>query len=82
MTVRLSQMHLYLSMVKSQKKLVFDEKYQVNFFYRNQLIWQSLALFLFQTLNNISAEKNSTIIFPLPIDLVTHFMKEKKAWSA
>ena len=41
-----------------------------------------LHFFLFQTLNNISAEKNSTIIFPLPIDLVTHFMKEKKAWSA
>ena len=36
-------------------------------------------LFIFQTLNNISAEKNSTIIFPLPIDLITHFMKEKKA---
>ena len=29
---------------------------------------------LFQTLNSISAEKNSTIIFPLPIDLLTHFI--------
>ena len=28
----------------------------------------------FQTLNSISAEKNSTIIFPLPIDFLTHFM--------
>ena len=27
-----------------------------------------------QTLNSISAEKNSTIIFPLPIDLLSHFM--------
>ena len=38
----------------------------------------------FQTLNNISAEKNSTIIFPLPIDLITHFMKNKKknVWPA
>jgi hypothetical protein len=27
-----------------------------------------------QTLNSISAEKNSTIIFPLPIDLLTNFM--------
>ncbi|RTG81219.1 erythrocyte band 7 integral membrane protein, partial [Schistosoma bovis] len=27
-----------------------------------------------QTLSTISAEKNSTIIFPLPVDLVTHFM--------
>ena len=32
--------------------------------------------FLFQTLNSISAEKNSTIIFPLPIDFITHFMKD------
>ena len=29
-----------------------------------------------QTLNSISAEKNSTIIFPLPIDFITHFMKD------
>ncbi|KAK4316930.1 hypothetical protein Pmani_011957 [Petrolisthes manimaculis] len=28
-----------------------------------------------QTLNAISAEKNSTIIFPLPIDLLSHYMK-------
>ena len=28
-----------------------------------------------QTLNSISAEKNSTIIFPLPIDLITNFLK-------
>ncbi|CAI2737594.1 unnamed protein product [Dicrocoelium dendriticum] len=27
-----------------------------------------------QTLGTISAEKNSTIIFPLPVDLITHFM--------
>merc|ERR1719245_1148374 len=38
----------------------------------------ALQLRYLQTLNNISAEKNSTIIFPLPIDLITHFMKEKK----
>ena len=29
---------------------------------------------LFQTLNSVSAEKNSTIIFPLPIDMVTSLM--------
>lgn len=29
-----------------------------------------------QTLNTISAEKNSTIVFPLPIDLLTFFMKK------
>lgn len=28
-----------------------------------------------QTLNTISAEKNSTIVFPLPIDMITYFMK-------
>lgn len=27
-----------------------------------------------QTLNSISAEKNSTIIFPLPIDLISSFL--------
>ena len=31
-------------------------------------------MFLFlQTLNSISAEKNSTIIFPLPIDLISRY---------
>ncbi len=27
-----------------------------------------------QTLNNISAEKNSTIVFPVPIDLLSRFL--------
>ncbi len=31
-----------------------------------------------QTLNNISAEKNSTIIFPLPIDLLGYFAQVGK----
>ena len=31
-----------------------------------------------QTLNSISAEKNSTIIFPLPIDFIAHFLKPSK----
>jgi erythrocyte band 7 integral membrane protein len=31
-----------------------------------------------QTLNTISAEKNSTIIFPLPIDIMTFFMKKSE----
>ncbi|CAH1962872.1 unnamed protein product [Acanthoscelides obtectus] len=34
----------------------------------------ALQLRYLQTLNNISAEKNSTIIFPLPIDLISYFM--------
>ena len=28
-----------------------------------------------QTLNSISAENNSTIIFPIPIDIMSHFMQ-------
>ena len=35
----------------------------------------ALQLRYLQTLNTISAEKNSTIIFPLPIEYITHFMK-------
>ena len=33
----------------------------------------ALQLRYLQTLTNISAEKNSTIVFPLPIELLTHF---------
>ncbi|XP_043232464.1 band 7 protein AGAP004871-like [Amphibalanus amphitrite] len=35
----------------------------------------ALQLRYLQTLNAIAAEKNSTIIFPLPIDIVQHFVK-------
>ncbi|XP_044731720.1 band 7 protein AGAP004871 isoform X1 [Chrysoperla carnea] len=35
----------------------------------------ALQLRYLQTLNTISAEKNSTIVFPIPIDMVTYFMK-------
>jgi len=35
----------------------------------------SLQLRYLQTLSNIAAEKNSTIIFPLPIDLMNNMMK-------
>ncbi|XP_070501950.1 band 7 protein AGAP004871 isoform X2 [Chironomus tepperi] len=38
----------------------------------------ALQLRYLQTLNTISAEKNSTIIFPLPIDFLTFFMKKKE----
>merc|ERR1711863_134856 len=34
----------------------------------------ALQLRYLQTLNSISAEKNSTIIFPLPIDMIKHLM--------
>ncbi|KAI9553467.1 hypothetical protein GHT06_021377 [Daphnia sinensis] len=39
----------------------------------------ALQLRYLQTLNTISAEKNSTIIFPLPIDILKHFIKPSKA---
>jgi erythrocyte band 7 integral membrane protein len=38
----------------------------------------ALQLRYLQTLNTISAEKNSTIIFPLPIDILKHFLKPDK----
>ena len=39
-----------------------------------------------QTLNSISAEKNSTVIFPLPMDLISRMLKggsveEEKVWE-
>ena len=37
----------------------------------------ALQLRYLQTLNTISAEKNSTIIFPLPIDLLQGFVQHK-----
>ena len=39
---------------------------------------QALQLRYLQTLNAISAEKNSTIIFPLPIELVDSLQSKKK----
>lgn len=36
----------------------------------------ALQLRYLQTLNSISAEKNSTIIFPLPINMLSHFAKK------
>ena len=33
----------------------------------------TLQLLLFQTLSSISAEKNSTIIFPLPMEVLSAF---------
>ena len=33
----------------------------------------ALQLRYLQVLNTISAEKNSTIIFPVPVDLLSHF---------
>ncbi|KAL3871687.1 hypothetical protein ACJMK2_039671 [Sinanodonta woodiana] len=38
----------------------------------------ALQLRYLQTLSSISAEKNSTIIFPIPIDIVSHFIHNDK----
>jgi len=38
----------------------------------------ALQLRYLQTLNSISAEKNSTVIFPLPIDLITNLLHGEK----
>ncbi|XP_051963534.1 stomatin-like [Xyrauchen texanus] len=37
----------------------------------------ALQLRYLQTLNSIAAEKNSTIIFPLPIDIIQHFTSKR-----
>ncbi|RZF40796.1 hypothetical protein LSTR_LSTR003306 [Laodelphax striatellus] len=42
----------------------------------------ALQLRYLQTLNTISAEKNSTIVFPLPIDMMTYFMKASQLKAA
>lgn len=39
---------------------------------------QALQLRFLQTLTEVAAENNSTIVFPLPIDLVRHFFDDKK----
>ncbi|RAP31740.1 hypothetical protein DID78_00255 [Candidatus Marinamargulisbacteria bacterium SCGC AG-343-D04] len=41
---------------------------------------QALQLRYLQTLNSIADEKNSTIIFPLPIDLITPFQEVMKKY--
>jgi len=46
----------------------------MNISYYTNIISPYPQLRYLQTLNAISAEKNSTIIFPLPIDLVKHFI--------
>ena len=33
-----------------------------------------LQLRYLQTLNNISAEKNSTIVFPVPVDIISNML--------
>ena len=40
----------------------------------------AIQLRYLQTLNSIAAERNSTIIFPLPMDLLRGFMKWINSW--
>nr|CDS32742.1 mechanosensory protein 2 [Hymenolepis microstoma] len=42
----------------------------------------AIQLRYLQTLSTISAEKNSTIIFPLPVDMLTQFMHRKPSSSS
>ena len=39
---------------------------------------EALQLRFLQTLTEVAAENSSTIIFPIPIDFIKHFMKDKK----
>ena len=39
---------------------------------------EALQLRYLQTLTEVAAENNSTTIFPVPIDLFTHFVKKDK----
>lgn len=43
-----------------------------------QDIFPILQLRYLQTLNSISAEKNSTIIFPFPVDIFDGWMRDKE----
>ena len=45
--------------------------------YLSYVLYPYNSILFFQTLNSISAEKNSTIIFPFPIDLVNHLFTDK-----
>ena len=42
------------------------------------IIWLVFQLRYLQTLGSISAEHNSTIIFPMPINIIDHFMTKKR----
>ena len=43
--------------------------------WRVGLVCKIMRQVLFQTLNSISAEKNSTIIFPLPLDVLHNLIR-------
>merc|ERR1711902_199042 len=41
----------------------------------------ALQLRYLQTLNSISAEHNSTIVFPVPIDIISNFMNQQEIFQ-
>ena len=43
------------------------------------LKWSPFQLRYLQTLNNISAEKNSTIVFPVPVDILSSLVTSYKS---
>ena len=46
------------------------------------LLFIPVQLRYLQTLNSISAENNSTVIFPVPIDILSQIMDNKVRWLA
>ena len=45
----------------------------IEFFWKNKMV--SSQLRYLQTLNNIAAENNSTVVFPVPMDLFTKLVE-------
>ena len=45
----------------------------------NLPLTKSDSFLCLQTLNSISAEKNSTVIFPLPMDILNQYLDKKAA---
>ena len=46
------------------------------------IIYAMLQLRYLQTLNSISAENNSTIVFPVPIDIMSEIVEKKVSLSS
>ena len=60
----------YKNVVLIETKFLFDSNLGTCFAHQNVF----LQLRYLQTLNNISAEKNSTIVFPVPVDIISNMM--------
>jgi hypothetical protein len=80
--------HRYLNVTRvsahcltSEVKELVSNDMETKQYTRNYEVICGHFYFVLQTLNTISAEKNSTIVFPLPIDLLTYFVKAQEAVS-